>query len=84
MIEEGEFLAGTFFPVDLLPHWAQRILYLLPLTHAADAIRTSSFGLVPEIGDYPILAAIGVSAFSLAIITVDKARDRSQSSSVFI
>ncbi|HHO49210.1 MAG TPA: ABC transporter [Desulfobacteraceae bacterium] len=69
------FLGGTFFPIDHLPDWAQKILYLLPLTHAADAIRTSSFGAIPEIGDYLMLTGIGVSAFVFAFMTVSKARD---------
>ena len=69
------FLGGTFFPIDHLPHWAQKILYLLPLTHAADAIRASSFGAIPESGDYLMLTGIGVSAFAFAIMTVSKARD---------
>lgn len=69
------FLGGTFFPVEHLPHWAQKVLYLLPLTHASDAIRASSFGRVPETSDYLILAIIGISAFLLAILTVNKARD---------
>lgn len=69
------FLGGTFFPVAHLPGWAQNILYLLPLTHAADAIRTASFGAMPLIGDYLILAAAGAAAFVFAILTVNRARD---------
>jgi ABC-2 type transport system permease protein len=69
------FLGGTFFPVDHLPGWAQKILYLLPLTHAADAIRTAAFGAVPRTGDYLILAAAGAAAFGFAILTVNRARD---------
>ncbi len=69
------FLGGTFFPVEHLPGWAQKILYLLPLTHAADAIRTASFGAVPLISDYLILAAAGAAAFVFAILTVNRARD---------
>jgi ABC-2 type transport system permease protein len=69
------FLGGTFFPIDNLPGWAQKILALLPLTHAADSIRTSCFGAIPEIGDYLILLCIGVSAFIFAIMTVNRARD---------
>ena len=29
------FLGGTFFPVDRMPPWAQAVLHVLPLTHAA-------------------------------------------------
>jgi ABC-2 type transport system permease protein len=69
------FLGGTFFPVEHLPGWAQKILYLLPLTHAADAIRTAAFGAVPRMGDYLILACVGAAAFVFAILTVNRARD---------
>ncbi|MBW2010022.1 MAG: ABC transporter permease, partial [Deltaproteobacteria bacterium] len=53
------FLGGTFFPIEHLPGWAQKILCLLPLTHAAEAIRTSSFGATPKLLDYLILIGIG-------------------------
>lgn len=69
------FLGGTFYPIAYLPAWAQKILVILPLTHAADAIRASSFGAMPEIGDYLLLAGIGASAFVFAIMAVNKAGD---------
>ena len=69
------FLGGTFFPVDRLPGWAQNILYFLPLTHAANAIRASSFGRMPSSTDYAILAGIGILAFIFAVLAVNKARD---------
>jgi ABC-2 type transport system permease protein len=69
------FLGGTFFPVDHLPYWVQKILYLLPLTHAADAIRAASFGTRPRLSDYLILAALAVAAFIFAVLTVNRAKD---------
>jgi ABC-type multidrug transport system permease subunit len=69
------FLGGTFFPVERLPVWAQQILYLLPLTHAAKAIRAAAFGQTPGWRAYAVLAALGVSFFLLALNTVNKARD---------
>ncbi len=69
------FLGGTFFPIENLPAWAQKILVLLPLTHTADAIRASSFGNTPKPFDYLILACVGVPAFIFAISAVNKARD---------
>jgi len=69
------FLGGTFFPLDHLPWWAQKILYLLPLTHAAQAVRASAFGAQPNAVDYLILATIAGLAFLLAILTVNRARD---------
>jgi Nod factor-specific ABC transporter NodJ protein len=69
------FLGGTFFPVEHLPDWAQKILYLLPLTHATEAIRASSFDGVPKLLDYLILAGIGSLTFLFAILTVNHSRN---------
>jgi ABC-2 type transport system permease protein len=69
------FLGGTFFPVDRMPPWAQKVLNFLPLTHAAQAIRTASFGAVPGAFSYLLLAGIGAILFVLAFYCVNKARD---------
>ena len=69
------FLGGTFFPVEHLPAWAQKILVALPLTHAADAIRTASFGGRPQASAFIVLAGAGVLALVFAVLTVNKARD---------
>ena len=69
------FLGGTFFPVDQLPVWSQKILYFLPLTHAASAIRLSAFDESLIVNDYLVLAGIGVAAFIFAISAVNRARD---------
>lgn len=34
-------LAGTMFPIDVLPEWLQKIAFFLPLTHALEALRQS-------------------------------------------
>jgi ABC-2 type transport system permease protein len=69
------FLGGTFFPIENLPVWAQKALVLLPLTHAADAIRTAAFGGVPQLSDYFLLAGIGGATIVFAILAVNRARD---------
>ena len=69
------FLGGTFFPVDRMPHWAQKALYFLPLTHAAKAVRSAAFGHVPDSFSYLLLAAIGSILFVLAFYCVNKAKD---------
>ena len=69
------FLGGTFFPVERLPLWAQKILYLLPLTHAANTIRDVALGKIPDWRGFVVLAAVGVACFGLALGTVNKARD---------
>ena len=69
------FLGGTFFPVDRLPAWAQKIIYLLPLTHASKAIRQTAFGMTPDYYSYPLLAVIGGVFFFMALKCVNRARD---------
>ena len=69
------FLGGTFFPLEHLPAWAQKLLILLPLPHAADAIRSAAFGGAPPLSNYLILLGAGMIAFAFAILTVKKARD---------
>ena len=49
----GALLAGTMFPVSVLPRWLQAISYCFPLTHSLDAARKcllmgASFGQVKE------------------------------------
>ncbi len=69
------FLGGTFFPVDRLPVWAQKLIHLLPITHATYAIRKSAFGYVPNIKSYVLLIILGTIFFVLALKCVDQARD---------
>lgn len=69
------FLGGTFFPLDRMPPWVQSVLKLLPLTHAAIAIRASSFGEMPSLISYGILLALGALFFVCAFLCVNRARD---------
>jgi ABC-type multidrug transport system permease subunit len=69
------FLGGTFFPLDRLPEWAQAALYLLPLTHAAQAMRADVFGQTPQIMHFVVLAGVGAAVFCLALVSVGRARD---------
>jgi ABC-type multidrug transport system permease subunit len=69
------FLGGTFFPVDHLPVWAQKILLLVPLTHASELIRASAFGRAPNWQGLAVLSVMGLIFFFLALNTVKKARD---------
>lgn len=69
------FLGGTFFPIEKLPFWAQKILYFLPLTHAATAIRTAALYRRPEWISYGILLIIGMVFFYIAVFCVEKAKD---------
>jgi ABC-2 type transport system permease protein len=69
------FLGGTFFPVDRMPVWAQKILHLLPLTHAAQIIRSTAFGEAPEVFSYVLLAGLGAGMFVVAFLCVNKAKE---------
>lgn len=69
------FLGGTFFPIDKLPLWAQKILWFLPLTHAAKAIRTAALDREPEWVSCGILLFTGVVFFVIAVLCVEKAKD---------
>ncbi|MDR1080671.1 MAG: ABC transporter permease [Deltaproteobacteria bacterium] len=69
------FLGGTFFPLDALPSWAQKILTLLPLTHASRAIRADAFGEPAALAPFLILAACAALFFLLALDTVSRAKD---------
>lgn len=69
------FLGGTFFPLDSLPAWAQGVLSVLPLTHAAKAVRAEALGGSAEPISLIILSATSILFLLLAISTVTKAKD---------
>jgi len=69
------FLGGTFFPVDRLPSWLGTIIDLLPLTHAARAMREAAFGQTPPAMSMAVLGASALIFFMLAHRVVRKARD---------
>nr|NJM02582.1 ABC transporter permease [Desulfobacula sp.] len=69
------FLGGTFFPLESFPEWARNLIYFLPLTHAAKAIRTAAFGNRPSFVSLMILAVIGLLLFCLSVWCVRKAKD---------
>jgi lipooligosaccharide transport system permease protein len=61
--------SGTFFPIENLPHWAQQIALVLPLTHLAVLARSFNYGqfhlsLLWEIG---YLLLFSLIFFPLAI-----------------
>jgi len=68
------FLGGTFFPVDRMPEWVQKVLHVLPLTHASHAIRSAAFGEPPDLLPYVLLAGLGAVLFILAFQLVNKAK----------
>jgi len=51
--------SGTFFPLQQLPEWAQRVALALPLTHLVDLARASALGELS-----------GISLWSIAYLVV--------------
>ena len=51
--------SGTFFPLEVLPGWAQTLAVMLPLTHVTRVMREASFGRLPIdlLGDLAYLIA---------------------------
>ncbi|MBF0572183.1 MAG: ABC transporter permease [Desulfamplus sp.] len=69
------FLGGTFFPLENFPVWGQNLIHILPITHAAKAIRAASLGNTPQISSYVVMAATGCLFFVLSVMCVKKAKD---------
>ncbi|MFP4475631.1 MAG: ABC transporter permease [Desulfatibacillaceae bacterium] len=69
------FLGGTFFPLDRMPDTVQAVLRLLPLTHAAKAVRASALGQAPPVFSYVLLLVLFAAFFSVAVACVNRARN---------
>jgi ABC-2 type transport system permease protein len=35
----GAIMGGAYFPIEVMPHWMQKIAFLLPITYSLDALR---------------------------------------------
>jgi Nod factor-specific ABC transporter NodJ protein len=68
------FLSGTVFPLAAMPEWAQTVLKLIPLTHAAGAIRDAALGRTPDPASLGVLVVFGLVGFVIAYKAVDAAR----------
>jgi lipooligosaccharide transport system permease protein len=53
--------SGTFFPLEVLPRWAQWVAAGLPLTHVTNVMREAAYGRLP--------ADLGLDLLYLAITT---------------
>jgi ABC-2 type transport system permease protein len=76
-------LAGVAYPVDVLPPWAARVSYILPLTHSANATRGTLLngqGVVELRGDilYLLLFALVMLPFSLWLFNLSVNRTKQQ------
>jgi lipooligosaccharide transport system permease protein len=61
--------SGTFFPVENLPVWAQKVAVIFPLTHLVRLTRDLSLGLLKEsaFGEIAYLIACCAVFFPLAL-----------------
>ena len=62
-------VAGTFFPIDGLPTWAQVLSNFNPLFHCVELVRHAVFGLegLEDLGHLAFLVAFGLLMWRLAI-----------------
>jgi len=62
-------VAGTFFPIDGLPGWAQGVAQLNPLHHCVELVRHAAFGfaLGPDLRSVAVLVVFGVLMWFLAV-----------------
>jgi lipooligosaccharide transport system permease protein len=62
-------VAGTFFPLDQLPDWAQALAQLNPLHHCVELVRHAVFGFEgwEDVGHAGALLLFGVVMWRLAI-----------------
>jgi lipooligosaccharide transport system permease protein len=62
-------VAGTFFPLDGLPEWAQTLGHLNPLYHLVELIRHAAFGFEGwvDLGHFAFIVAFGLVLWRLAV-----------------
>jgi len=62
-------VAGTFFPLDSLPEWAQVLAQFNPLFHLVQLVRHAAFGFegASDLGHVAVIVAFGLLMWRLAI-----------------
>ena len=62
-------VAGTFFPIDQLPEWAQVLAQFNPLYHCVQLVRDAVFGWEGwvDLGHAAVLVAFGLLTWRLAV-----------------
>jgi lipooligosaccharide transport system permease protein len=62
-------VAGTFFPLDELPEWAQVLAQINPLYHLVELVRHAAFGFEgwEDVGNLAYLIAFGLIVWRLAV-----------------
>ena len=67
-------LAGTFFPIDGLPEWAQVLAQFNPLYHCVQLVRHAAFGFEGWVDLYhvAVLVAFGLLMWRIAIFAMEQ------------
>jgi lipooligosaccharide transport system permease protein len=66
-------VAGTFFPIDRLPEWAQFLANFNPLYHCVELVRHASFGFeLEDVFHLAVIAAFGLVMWRLAVSRMEK------------
>jgi lipooligosaccharide transport system permease protein len=67
-------VAGTFFPIDTLPQWAQVLAQFNPLYHCVQLVRDAAFGFQGWIDLYhvAVLVFFGLLMWRLAIYAMER------------
>ncbi|HEU0018885.1 MAG TPA: ABC transporter permease [Thermoleophilaceae bacterium] len=62
-------VAGTFFPIDQLPEWAQVLAQINPLYHCVELVRHAAFGFEgwSDVWNVAYLIAFGLAMWRVAI-----------------
>jgi lipooligosaccharide transport system permease protein len=62
-------VAGTFFPLDELPEWAQVLAWFNPLYHLVELVRDAVFGWegLVDLAHLGVLVAFGLIMWRLAV-----------------
>ena len=68
-------VAGTFFPIDGLPDWAQAVAQVNPLYHCVQLVRDAAFGLQPLDDLYHVGALVAFAAL-MGFLAERKMRSR--------
>jgi lipooligosaccharide transport system permease protein len=66
-------VAGTYFPIDRLPEWAQVLANLNPLYHLVQMVRHAVFGFeVIDLYHLAVIIGFGLGAWRLAVNRMEK------------
>jgi ABC-2 type transport system permease protein len=82
----GGLLAGTMFPIQVMPHWLKTLAYCLPLTHSLEIVRRCLLSGTSLAGVYPnILALLLFNAllFPLTIWAVNRCMKKAKKDGAF-